>query len=93
MAAIKNVYPLVYIEWCDAITHGDGWIPLHKAIEWGECEDWIIKQSGFILKETKEFILLASKVNPHVDNEYPVVDGITKIPKTWIRKRKNYHSK
>lgn len=83
--------PLIYIEWCDAISDTPKWVSGSDAIAWCEGEDWIIKQSGFLLMETKEYILMASKYNPHSQGD-DMFFGLHKIPKTWIRKRKNLKS-
>ena len=80
-------YPLVYIEWCDAIDASLEWMRVDDAKKWGKSNDWIINQVGFILKETKKYILICSKYNPHEETN-GVVNMITKIPKTWIIKRK-----
>lgn len=79
---------LIYIEWCDAINDTPNWMPLKDAIEWADNEDWVIKQSAFLLKETDEYLLLCSKINPHYHSEDEVrVDSLLKLPKTWVRKR------
>lgn len=80
---LKVPYKLIYIEWCDAASHENGWMEAGEAIDWGDNEDWVIRQSSFLLKETKEYLLLASRINCHH------VNGLMKIPKTWIRKRIN----
>ena len=88
MALNKVDYPLLYIEWCDAITNENSWLTVESAISWADNEDWAIKQTGFLLKETSDYILLSMKVNNHVYTEQiDRVDGLIKIPKTWIRKR------
>lgn len=81
---------LIYIEWCDAIADTPSWITINDAIKWADNEDWVIKQSGFLLKETEEYILLCSKINPHDHLKDDMrVDSLLKLPKTWIRKRIN----
>ncbi len=89
MATLKNkkgYLALIYIEWCDASAFSSQWVDIKTALEWGESEDWLIRQSGFLLEENKEYILLASRVNPENIQEIKV-DGLFKIPKTWIRKK------
>lgn len=86
---MKNIkHPLIYIEWCDAIEGAHGWMSKDEAIEWSLNSDWIISQTSFLIKETKEYLLLASKINEEEDNQ-PKVSGLMKIPKTWIKKRQN----
>ncbi|HTA26186.1 MAG TPA: hypothetical protein VK809_00235 [Bacteroidia bacterium] len=82
----KSNYPAIYIEWCDAMSNNDSWETQDQIIAWADTENWVIRQVGFIIKETKEYILLASKYNPQ-DTQIRV-DGCIKIPKTWVRKRK-----
>ncbi len=61
---------------------------IEEAKEWANNEDWVIKQVSFLLDETDEFILLAARINPHRDTEDGLkVDGLLKLPKTWVRKR------
>ena len=63
---------------------------IEDAKRWGNNEDWVIKQVGFLVDETKEYLLIASKLNPHVSTEEDLkVDSLLKLPKTWIRKRIN----
>lgn len=78
-------YPIVYIEWCDAIRNNDEWITVENILEWSESVEWTIRQVGFILKETQQYILLANKINEQ--KEVDRVDGVIKIPITWILKR------
>jgi hypothetical protein len=87
MGTLKsNKVKLILLEWCDAITSFDGWTDLDEIIEWGKTEEWIIKQAGYIVEENREYILIASKYNPQRRGDK--YSEITKIPKTWIRKRK-----
>jgi hypothetical protein len=77
----------VYIEWCDAQVNSDGWKDINESLLWSQENDWIIQQVGIILNETKKYLLIAGKQNPQSDRECQYSE-ITKIPKTWIRKRK-----
>ncbi len=83
----KQKINLVFVEWCDAVTYNDGWIDKESVLEWALNDDWVIKQSGFLIEENKKYIILASKYNPqeYTENKF---SEITKIPKTWIKKRK-----
>ena len=78
---------LIYVEWLDAITMKDGWYAKDQAEEWGRSEDWLIKQVGYLIEETKKYVVLATKFNPQRfgDDKF---SEITKIPKGWIKKRK-----
>jgi len=83
----ENTYPLIYIEWCDAMTYHDGWHDIDFAIGWADDDEWIVKQSGFLLKETPKYILIASQYNPQIGTNDNYSE-LHKIPKTWIRKRR-----
>ena len=76
-------YRLIYIEWADAITD-TGWKTEKQSIKWAESNDWVVKNVGWLLKETKGYILLAAKYS-EITQEYGLLH---KIPTTWIRKRK-----
>lgn len=80
-------YELIYIEWCDATQTAPDWELLEETIRWADEEYWVVKQIGFILKETKEYILLTSQICDISDNNKIKVGGAIKIPTTWIRKR------
>lgn len=82
------MFELVYIEWCDAMVNSNTWLSLEDAKEWSETENWTVTEVGFLLKETKEYILIANKISSY-DKDNPEIGGIMKIPTTWIRKRIN----
>lgn len=74
---------ITYIRWCDATSSLQTWFKVDEAIEWAKNENWEVENVGWILEETKEWILLASKVSSEGQ-----VGQLFKIPKTWIRERK-----
>jgi len=78
-----KVKPLIYIEWGDAISN-TGWVSEDDAVAWADSEDWIVKNIGWVVKETKDYILLAGKYSEGSE-EWGLVH---KIPKTWIKTRK-----
>jgi hypothetical protein len=80
-------YPLLYIEWCDAQTLVTEWQSAKEVLAWAKSEIIVICQSGYLLAESKKYLVLASKYNPQTDREDQFAE-ITKIPKTWITKRK-----
>lgn len=59
-------------------------------IEWAEGDDYYVRQTGFIIKETKRYLLLAGHYNitETGGEKFESLGQIIKIPKTWIRKRK-----
>lgn len=83
-------YKLVYIEWEDAVTNNLKWFSEEQALDWDENISMIVKECGFILKEDKKHIFL---INRMTDTRYEEdgsleYGGLHKIPKMWIRKRK-----
>ena len=80
---------LIYIEWTDAYcSNYDEWRTLEECLDWAEDYKWIVKQIGWVLKETDKYILLASKKNDICQEAKPQYSLLTKIPKTWIKKTK-----
>ncbi len=78
---------LLYIEWCDAMVNQDSWVKIADMKEWAATDHWITYDVGFLIEETKEYILLASRYTINDDGTNRV-DSCIKIPTTWIRKRK-----
>ena len=81
---------LIYIEWADATSPQEGWWTEERTKEWAHNESYCITQVGWVIEETKEYLLLSSQKNhtangSSMDTHYA---HIVKIPKTWIRKRK-----
>jgi hypothetical protein len=86
--AAKSICKIIYLEWCDAIADSSRWMSIKEAKDWGNNEDWLIKQVCFLLDETQEYLLLAGRINPHQHTEDEIrVDSLLKLPKTWIRNR------
>ena len=81
------VKKLIYIEWEDACAN-DKWMDEHEATEWANADRYIVKQSGFIFKETKEHIILYGGYH-NEDGYQGQFHQMIKIPKGWIRKRIN----
>lgn len=70
------------------MSREEPWTSVEETIKWADNEDWLVTQVGFIIKETKEYLLIASK-RASYDKDNPEYGGIMKIPSTWIRKRVN----
>ncbi len=88
MAKRKEPKPkLVHIEWCDACSQG-GWKTREQALAWVKEVNWVIRQVGWILDETDEYILISDKCSVENLHEEAMFNDLMKIPKTWIRKRK-----
>ena len=83
-------HKLIYLEWTDAISPIEGWQEELKILEWAKQGNYWVSQIGWILEENKKFIVLASQRNITIDESGSVTQfsHIIKIPKTWVRKRK-----
>lgn len=75
---------LIYIEWVDAFQYGDSWTDIEEVKERAKTDDWVVHECGWVVEETKEYILLASAWFSD-----GTVGGVTKIPSTWVRRRIN----
>lgn len=78
---------LVYIEWCDAVASGLDWSTIDIAEEWADKTEWVVKECGWIVKETKEYIAIASAWKTEDEYTEEQFKHLMKIPKTWILKR------
>jgi hypothetical protein len=83
---------LTYIQWCDAISNERSWMSLEEAIEWAKTDSWIIDEVGWILEETDEYIVFASRIADVTNGKPETVGGVFKIPTTWILNRKEIKS-
>lgn len=78
--------PMVYVRWCDAVSNANGWSSEEEAIDWAESVEWLTETVGWIMKETKEYLLIASQRGAYKDCLYDY-GMLLKIPKTWIKLR------
>ena len=80
---------LVYIEWQDACSNS-AWFHLEEARKWHDYHPkFIVRNIGWIMKEDKKGITLASRWNADNHNSADGRYGLLQyIPKTWIIKRK-----
>ncbi len=78
-------YKLVYIEWEDA-SDENGWWTRERAIAWANSGDERVRDVGWLIHETKNYILLAPRLLCQEGRE--LVGHPMRIPKPWIRKRK-----
>jgi hypothetical protein len=83
----RKDFKLVAIGWADAMSNESGWKTYDEAVEWVEDDDFVTHQVGWIIKETKEYILMADKFNEPSGGRPELIAGLFKIPKTWIRYR------
>jgi len=78
---------LVYLEWCDAMINNEAWLTNEEVMDWADNDNWIVSQVGWILKETEEYIILASKSSKENKDSQELFGSVFKLPTTWIRKR------
>lgn len=79
---------LIYLEWADAHTNTSGWKTEAEAKFWAKETNWFIRECGWVIEETKEYIAIATGLKPENDYEEKQFLNLHKIPKTWIRRRK-----
>ena len=77
----------IYVEWEDATRNRHEWMDPSEAQEWAEGRSGIIHEGGFEIENTNDRIVLAAAYSPESVYNEEQINGITKIPKTWIRKR------
>lgn len=87
----KDKYPLVYIEWEDAYSVPDTWHTEDQMTGILDDECFLVKQAGFVLKETKDFIVLANQVN-ELNLSTDQYSGLHRIPIGCLRKKINLTS-
>jgi len=83
----KMIEKLIYIEWCDVISSGSEWTEESKLGEWIDDTQWVIKQCGFIIRETPKYILLAGHIKMEDSFTETQYGHLQKIPKGLILKR------
>ena len=79
---------LIYIEWCDAVASGNEWQFEDIVLEWGEMTEWVVKECGWVVNETKDYIVIASCYKEADEFTDPQYKHLMKIPKPWVIKRK-----
>lgn len=80
-------HKLIYIEWCDAVNGNPHWLTKDQVIEWAEEGEWIVKQTGWLVKETKEYILLGFGLREGDAYSESNFLGAMQIPKGCIKKQ------
>jgi hypothetical protein len=74
-------YKPVYVEWVDSVATVAAWLSKDEALEWGkDSGNYKISQIGFVMKKTKKYLLLASRISPEQ------VGGVFKIPIKCVTK-------
>lgn len=57
------------------------------AREWGAASQWTVQEMGWVIEETEEYLVFATRHKAEDAMTYPRYGHLQKIPKTWIRKR------
>lgn len=70
----------LYVEWVDALADS-GWTKLERVSDIHRCHS-----IGFLVKETKNSIVLATAVA--LDEDGNEANSTLAIPKAWIKKRR-----
>lgn len=91
MKKLQAKNKLIYLEWEDACSLHE-WRHESQLLDWANNTEYMVKQVGWLIKETKRFIFIASRFSP--GNTYQEIyedqyGMLQKIPKTWVRKRIN----
>lgn len=77
---------LIYVEWIDTIGDGDnGWKSEDMTDEFFERDDNIVRETGFLWYEDKNYLYLVGKYMP--SRTEALSAHRTKIPKAWIQTR------
>lgn len=77
----------IYVEWADALTNSK-WFLKGEAEIWAEASDWIIREVGVVIADTKEYLVIAQGWKPADEWTDEQFVNLHKIPKGWIRKTK-----
>lgn len=72
---------LVYCLWEDIMSSDTGWKSRDEAIEWADSEPSLVHQTGFVLDDDGEFILLVDSYFKNCET----VGTVTRIPKQNIK--------
>lgn len=78
---------LIYVEWEDATSAG-GWHTEDEMTDYFDNASVLIKQIGWVYKETARYLFMYSRVQDWDDRYTDGFGQLQKIPKTWIRKRR-----
>ena len=78
---------LYYVLWHDAIS-ADGWHTEEETQKFIKERKCLIEEVGWIISETKEEIVMASRRLKWSKPDTSEWGLLQKIPKTWIRKKR-----
>lgn len=78
----------VYLEWCDAFSN-PGWMTHAELEPLIKDHDFVIREVGWLIEETKEYFIFAGAWSPADRFTNERFANLHKIPTTWIRRRLN----
>lgn len=78
---------LIFIQWIDA-TSKLNWMDNDGDIDGWIDEKGIMTSCGIYIKETDDFVCLATTHSEETDYSNEAYCNLLKIPKKWIKKRK-----
>ena len=83
-------YPLEYIQWEDVTSSGSAWYETSEMETWKSDAEkaFVVEQTGFIVGETKRYILLCGHYHPETNIVLEQFGHLQKILKCLILKRK-----
>ena len=74
-----NRFPVVEVIWEDAHSTM-GWVPPEGVDDFVKADEGIVVDVGYLLEETEEHVLLATKIS--AGGQF---GGLMKIPRTWCK--------
>lgn len=79
---------IIYLEWEDAHDANLPWMTDEEIDKFTkQSNNYFIKCSGFLVRETKRYVVMATNITDGTLTTVPQYGHIIKIPKAWIRKR------
>jgi hypothetical protein len=85
---VQPPYDFIFLEWLDAT----------RLTDWQKADDveqylkddstGLVREGGFVLCETDRYLVISANIGDSLnDRVEPQFNGVSRIPKTWIRKR------
>lgn len=76
---------LVYLQWIDTTVHPDTWVDEEDALKWAEKDIFMVEDVGWVIKETEDYILIASSRTK--DDDDVQYGHVSRIPIPWIMRK------
>lgn len=74
-------YPLVVVEWDDANNVGI-WQDNDDIDRWMKSKSWECKNVGWLIREEKDFYLLAGRISPNDEEQFGLLE---RLPKKLVK--------